>query len=970
MRTSASRRAYDLSIRTLLMLTLTMLTGFSLARMGSNPTSPPTSPPQAQPFGYVAPVALSSPNVASGAAVLYQPWFDLTDYSGDLNAFAVNREGRLSANPAWQAGKIFDAQAQANPRFWDNDRIIIVGDTDGRGIPFRFQHLSAAQQALVRSEDVVNYVRGQRDFAANTSGCGPRGGNDEDDDKDHDEDDDGKRNGDDDSGDGNGEGRNTSGSGSSKQLESQKANDNPSARAQAVALNAKLSNEFGGQSNDDREKSSAKDLDDDKDNDRDDDEGDDDNDGPAKPCKPTARFLDRSLLGAFIHTRPVFVGPPREGYPFDNYTAVFARDFADRIPIVYAGANDGLLHAFNANTGEEVFAYVPSMVLGNLPDYAGTAPPPVSPPPRNDDKDQNEDDDKDDQSDKMPSERDSNADAAKLMSSTFISTTKTEDDDKNDDDDNKKKNRPPPAAPAEPTLVYSVDGPLTAGDVQIADQWRTVLAGGLGAGGRGYFALDITDPVQTTNTESDASRLLLWEFTPEDDADIGYSYSRVSIVRLNDPARTWAAVFGNGYFSAGGRAALYVVDIGTGRLIKKFIVATSGEPNGLSSPTLVDTNTDYAADYAYAGDLNGNVWKFDLTAPSPDQWRVDFEGQPLFTARTVRGEVQSITTAPTASFHPFRGLIITVATGRLLTDRDLKSEQESVYGLWDDGAPVSRDATLLTTSFTESIETQRRTAPIGFVDWSTAKGWRLDLPAGERVLTDPLVRAERVQFTSTDSGSGSNWLVELDTSTGAAPRFPVFGFDTTGIDPTAPRIVGVTQGKGLVSRPTFAILAAGADSFYINRIQAVDQSCVVKRPPRTKKDENTDDDQEDDDSDRDSKEHREINRIFSGSDKEGNDDGNDGEGDDDGSDKPDRRDDVCVTPPPPPRCVRNRERDDDNDGDADDDGTPRQPPSQPPGPQVGTEGGVNFGTQEGKNLPGRKLWREVVSPSGAVAAAR
>lgn len=888
------QRCRALPIQGGLMLLLAMLAGFATARME---TPSPNAASRAQPFGYVAPVALSSPNVASGAAVLYQPWFDMADYSGDLNAFPVNNQGQVPANPAWQAGEILDAAALANPRFWDLERVIIAGDEDGRGVPFRFQRLSATQQVLVRSEEVVNFVRGKRDFATPGTHCDKRERGD--DGKEHDKDDDG----DDDSSD--------------------------------------------------------------------DDKDDGDDQRPSYPCKPTPAFFDRSLLGALIHTRPIFVGPPREGYPFGDYTGVFARDQATRVPVVYAGANDGLLHAFNAETGNEIFAYVPSMVLGNLPDYAGSAPAPTPRPDHNDDEDDDKDDD---EGDDNGAERNSSTLGAQFMSTSFTPTTKGKRDDKDDDgddDEDKKKNKPVPAPDMEPLLVYSVDGPLTAGDVQISNQWRTVLAGGLGAGGQGYFALDVTNPAETTNTETEASRMLLWEFTPADDADIGYSYSRISIVRLNDVARTWAAVFGNGYSSASGRAALYIVDIATGGLIKKLIAGKgSSSANGLSSPTLVDINTDYAVDYAYAGDLNGNVWKFDLTGTSADQWRVDFEGQPLFTTRAEGGDLQSITTAPAVSFHPFRGLLVTVATGRLLVSADLDAGPGSVYGLWDDGTPVTRDATLVTSSLAESLEAQRRTASLGFVDWSSARGWRLDLPAGERVLTDPLVRAERIQFTSTNPISGTNWLLELDAATGAAPRLPIFGFDTGDTDPSATRIVGVAQGRGLVSRPTFAMLAAGADSFYVNRIQAVNQGCVAKRPPRQKQQDKDDDGDDDKDDDNDSQKHRDISRAFSGGDEQGDDDG-----DDDKDGETDSGDDACVTPPPPPRCARKGDEDDDSDddgggknrGDDDEKKTPRSSP-QPP-QQVGTEGGVNFGVQEGKNVPGRKLWREVLPlPAATVPA--
>lgn len=956
MRAGWLQRLVALLPRGLITLILALCAGFAVARM-ENPAPKPA--PRTQPFGYVAPVALSSPNVASGAAILYQPWFDMGDYSGDLNAFLVNNQGQLPASPAWQAGKILDAAALADPQFWDLERTIIAGDEDGRGIPFRFQRLSAAQQALVGSEDVVNYVRGKRNYTTTNNSCGkPERDDDGDDDKELEKDDD---NGDDDAE------NDDDTDGASKSHEAKNDGQPNLARADGASSPALVTNADKTALPSAQTTPDITRLSDDSDDDSDDDKDDDDNQRPSKPCKPAPAFFERSLLGALIHTRPIFVGPPREGYPFDNYTGEFARDLANRTPIVYAGANDGLLHAFNAETGEEIFGYVPSMVLGSLPDYAGSVPSPTPRPERDDDKDDDEGDD--------DASRDvSSARSVRLMSASFspmlASESKDKEDDDNDDDEDKKKNKPKPTVPdADPLLVYSVDGPLNAGDAQINGAWRTVLTGGLGAGGRGYFALDVTNPAQTAVTETDASRMLLWEFTPADDADIGYSYSRVSIGRLNDNARTWVAVFGNGYQSAGGRAVLFIVDIATGRLIKKLVAGgASVGTNGLSSPTLVDINADYTVDYAYAGDLNGNVWKFDLSGNSPDQWRVAFEGQPLFTTRTAGNDVQSITTAPAISFHPFRGLLVTVATGRLLTDADLESGGDSVYGLWDDETPITRDAKVVTNLLTESAETQQRTAPLGFVDWTLARGWRIDLPANERVLTDPLVRAERIQFTSTNPVTGNNWLIELDASTGGAPRLPIFGFDNTDSDPTGTRVVGIAQGKGLVSRPTFAMLAAGADSFYVNRIQAVNQGCVAKRPPRKKQkdkdDDGSDDGDDDDDEVKNSKNHRQFSRPFSGGDDRDYDD----DGDDDGG--ADAGDDVCVTPPPPPRCVRKGDRDDDGDDDGskkgDDDSDSPRPSPEPP-QQVGTQGGVNFGGQEGKNIPGRKLWREVIPISELTA---
>ncbi len=268
-------------------------------------------------------------------------------------------------------------------------------------------------------------------------------------------------------------------------------------------------------------------------------------------------FRDRSLLGNgrpallgdIVSSSPVFVGRPPfryrddlEGTTGEKYSAFRTAQDARR-PMVYAGANDGMLHAFDGETGAERFAFIPGAVFPSLPELT------------------------------------------------------------------------------DPNYVhrYYVDGPPNMGDVYFKTpaEWRTVLVGGLNKGGQGIYALDITDP--DTVTEANASSKVLWEYTDADDADLGYTFSQPAIVRTADTARggtgRWAAVFGNGYnntvadgnASTSGSAALYIVDIETGDLIRKIETnaGSTTEPNGLGTPAVVDINSDGTADYVYAGDLQG-----------------------------------------------------------------------------------------------------------------------------------------------------------------------------------------------------------------------------------------------------------------------------------------------------------------------------------------------------------------------------
>ncbi len=331
----------------------------------------------------------------------------------------------------------------------------------------------------------------------------------------------------------------------------------------------------------------------------------------------------KSLLGDMIHSDPVVVGPASDSIrdyediiPYSSYK----KSTATRTSVVYVGANDGMLHGFDTNSGTELMAYVPGAVYANLP---------------------------------------------ALTDVNYATMHK-----------------------------FYVDGSPSTQDVVYGNSWHSVLAGGLSGGGRGIYVLDITS---TTFTPSS----VLWEFTADDDPDLGYTYSKPRIIKLNAPAgkSNWGVTFGNGYNnsltanSAGkfgnGHAILYVKDVQTGALIAKLDtgVGTTTIPNGLSNIALMDTDGNLTVDYVYAGDVYGNMWKFDLSDPNPLNWHVASSGAkatPLFTAKNDAGQVQPITAEPTIGFHSqYQGYMVFFGTGSFLGDTDRNTQIQSFYGVWD-----------------------------------------------------------------------------------------------------------------------------------------------------------------------------------------------------------------------------------------------------------------------------------------------
>jgi type IV pilus assembly protein PilY1 len=470
------------------------------------------------------------------------------------------------------------------------------------------------------------------------------------------------------------------------------------------------------------------------------------------------------LLGDIINSDPAFMqdtdfgyaGLPSSAPEGSSYTAFYNANVT-RIPMIYTGANDGILHAFQADTGngasgQEIFGFVPGAVYPNL--------------------------------------------------STLTDPAYTHN--------------------------YYVDGAPTVGDAYVNGQWKTVLLGTLGAGGKSVFALDVTDPTGFNQTK------VLGEYT---DVDLGLTYSAVRIAKLHDGS--WAAIFGNGYNSTAGKAYLFIVNLSTG-VIKK-IATDATVSNGLSTPTLLDVDGDHITDYVYAGDLQGRVWKFDLTNSSASSWGLALGGVPLFNA----GSTQPITGAVNVGANTtsaLGGYLVYFGTGRYLASGDQNvMDMETFYSIWDKPgavATVTKSQLQAQTILAEVTfgSNQTRATSANAVDYSAQKGWYMDLlqptaptQIGERVVTQPLLRNGNVIFTtlipSTDPcvPGGTGWLMEVNAQTGARPDTSQLDLNNDGlfnssdyvtIDvggvPTKVVVAGLKSTVGIIKTP--AIVGAGTTS--------------------------------------------------------------------------------------------------------------------------------------------------------------
>jgi type IV pilus assembly protein PilY1 len=465
---------------------------------------------------------------------------------------------------------------------------------------------------------------------------------------------------------------------------------------------------------------------------------------------PVVTGPDPWLLGDIVNSNPVFVSA--ESYAYEDLAntteasayEAFVADNAARRKMVYVGANDGMLHGFDASadqtdSGKEILAYIPNAVYDGLdalssPDYSHQ---------------------------------------------------------------------------------YLVDGSPRVGDAYIGGGWHTLLVSTTGAGAKAVFALDITDP-----SNFGASKVL-WEISDTNSPtatdlttdtttlrgfakNLGYTMPQASIVKMKDGS--WAAIVANGYDSVNNLAVLYIINVQTGNIIKAIDTqaGSATTPNGLSTPIAVDTDDDRIVDTIYAGDLLGNMWKFDVSSDNPSNWKVAYGTTtvpaPLFVAcsdisacdttrQPITGKPQVSGVGTTQS----SGVMVYFGTGKYFETIDntvTDAQTQSFYGIWDNNATVSKTTTVLQAQTIDSTTKKggfnlRKTSN-NTVNYPTKKGWYMDFltpPAtasdGERVISFPLLRDGRIIFNTltplpppgTDicgkNSEGTSWLMELDALTGS-----------------------------------------------------------------------------------------------------------------------------------------------------------------------------------------------------------
>jgi len=454
----------------------------------------------------------------------------------------------------------------------------------------------------------------------------------------------------------------------------------------------------------------------------------------AQELRNGGPFRNRThKLGDIVFSAPLYVGTPNGLTQTADYFA-FATANANRSPVVYVGANDGMLHAFDAATGTERFAYIPNGVFNNL---------------------------------------------VKLANPYYNQQHQ-----------------------------YFVNGSPRVADVQFASDgsWHTVLVGTEGAGGSSVFALDVTAP-DSLVTEARVAQAVLWEFR---DADMGLSFSEPEIVTT---AAGWMVMVGNGYNSPSQKPVLYGINPQTGALLAKVdlcaavpAACNTAVANGLSSVAVVNSygQVSAAANVAYAGDLQGNVWRVDITAPNPANWIVSV----MFQTTDPSGAPQPITTVPAVTLNPkfpnLLGTMVYVGTGQLLGIPDLSTTQiQTMYGIYDPptgatppigfaGIPnrTNLQPQVLANESVNGVSVRTVPTPSAVPLPPTAgavRGWYMDLSLspGERIIADPEIESGGgVVFTtyqpnlSVCSGGGSAWLMVLNFATGVA--FPLPELDVSG----------------------------------------------------------------------------------------------------------------------------------------------------------------------------------------------
>lgn len=450
------------------------------------------------------------------------------------------------------------------------------------------------------------------------------------------------------------------------------------------------------------------------------------------------------VLGDIVNSSPTWVGPPSLKYgtgikdalygagPETSYTT-FSAEYATRTNVVYAGSNDGFLHGARAGSNTATGTY-------NATGNDGT-------------------------------------EVLAFMPSSVLADSKV-------------------VALTKPVYShdYFVDAAPGTGDVFYGGAWHTWLVGGLGAGGKEIYALDVTDP--STFSEANAAAIVKGAWDKSDLAELGFTYGTPLIRRMHNGR--WAMIFGNGIGSDNHLGGVYIgtLDPLTGAVAFKWIstgVGSEATPNGITNVASGDLDGDRVVDYLYAGDLLGNVWRIDVTSSNSADWAVSTYGQgsgtPLFSAKNPSGAAQPITSrlaVASVLTGNARRVVVGFGTGKSASftataATTYASGVQSVYGIWDwdmsawntgvtsgngvkipgspnDFAALAQVATapyrsfaraaLSQTTLSASGNASTRELAISKVCWlgsntcdtgNSQYGWHFDLPgAREQVIYNPI----------------------------------------------------------------------------------------------------------------------------------------------------------------------------------------------------------------------------------------
>ncbi len=456
--------------------------------------------------------------------------------------------------------------------------------------------------------------------------------------------------------------------------------------------------------------------------------GDRSNEGTAN----TKYYRPRThVLGDIVNSQAVYVQKPSFSYTDSGYSAYKTAN-ASRTAMVYVGANDGMLHAFNGDTGAEVWAYIPSMLLPKLSPLA---------------------------------------------------------------DKNYASNH-----------VNLVDGSTTKADVYYNSAWHTIIVGGLGQGGRGYYALDVTTP---------SSPKVLWEFTYDTsvsssyirDEDLGYSYGTPIVTKLSDG--TWAVLVSSGYNNVSpgsGHGIVWALNAATGAIIKKMDNGMGSQstgntvtgcsavpcPSGLAKISgWINSSTNNTVTHVYGGDLYGNLWRYNISALTASGGTATI--QLLATLNDSSGTRQPVTTTPELGYVSSSRMIY-VGTGKYLGVTDVSNTQtQTIYAIKDPLTGTSTSTaiyanprsnacstSIASSCFVKQILTdsggvRSATSSVSYaLNLNTMNGWFEDLPeSGERVNTDAVLVRGTLTYTSnipTTSSAcatgGSSYLNYVSYATG------------------------------------------------------------------------------------------------------------------------------------------------------------------------------------------------------------